>query len=215
MQLLERSGLQHSESAAPEDTVSLPAANKIKSHQGCIFNGDMEVVPIPPFDEAYLQECEDAVNQQIERDLRASYTLLSMSSHFKQEDVGLQNFASYFYYLSLRELQYAEILMALQVQRGRQMQVSNNLNFEEQDWNDPLYALEYISQVKQQSFVDLMSLYFSATEQGDQELSDFLNIHLLQNLTRDVMVIRYHLTHLNFLQSEDIPLAEYNFSFLY
>ncbi|XP_075394467.1 ferritin heavy chain-like [Tenrec ecaudatus] len=174
----------------------------------------MEVVPIPPFDEAYLQECEDAVNQQIKRDLSASYTFLSMSSHFKQEDVGLQNFASYFLHLSVSELQYVESLMTLQVQRGRHMQLGNNFNFEEQDWNDPLHALEYIYQVKQHSLVNLMFLYFLATEQGDQELSGYLNIHLLQHLARDVMVLRYHLTHLLYMQSEDIPLAGYNFSFL-
>ncbi|XP_045145332.1 ferritin heavy chain-like [Echinops telfairi] len=174
----------------------------------------MEVVATPPFDEAYLQECENAINLQIEWDLNASYTFLTMSSHFKREDVGLLNFASYFLHLSVNELEYVENLMTLQVQRGRQMQLGNNLNFEEQDWNDPLYALEYICQVKQHSLVNLMFLYSSATDRGDQELSDFVNIHLLQNLTKDIIVLRYHLTHLLFLQSEDIPLAEYNFGFL-
>ncbi|XP_012863929.1 ferritin heavy chain-like [Echinops telfairi] len=174
----------------------------------------MEVVPTPAFDEAYLQECEDAFNQQIERNLSASYALLSMSSYFKREDVGLLNFAGYFFHLSVSELGYAENLMTVQVQRGRQIQFSNNLNFEEQDWDDPLYALEYICQVKQQSFADFMSLYLAATEQGDQALSYLVNIHLLQHLIRDIMLLRYHLTRLFFWQSEDIPLAEYNFSFL-
>ncbi|CAM2112175.1 unnamed protein product [Caretta caretta] len=51
----------------------------------------------------YNQDCEAAVNRQINLELYASYVCLSMSFHFDWDDVSLKNFAKYFLHQSHKE----------------------------------------------------------------------------------------------------------------
>ncbi|NWH71926.1 FRIH protein, partial [Piaya cayana] len=66
----------------------------------------------------YHQDCEAAINRQINLELYASYVYLSMSYYFDRDDVALKNFAKYFLHQSHEEREHAEKLMKLQNQRG-------------------------------------------------------------------------------------------------
>ncbi|ETE68141.1 Ferritin heavy chain [Ophiophagus hannah] len=66
----------------------------------------------------YHQDCEAAINRQINLELYASYVYLSMSYYFDRDDVALKNFAKYFLHQSHEEREHAEKLMKLQNKRG-------------------------------------------------------------------------------------------------
>ncbi|MGH0150678.1 UNVERIFIED_CONTAM: hypothetical protein FKN15_017846 [Acipenser sinensis] len=66
----------------------------------------------------FHQDCEAAINRQINLELYASYVYLSMSYYFDRDDVALHNFAKFFKHQSHEEREHAEKLMKQQNQRG-------------------------------------------------------------------------------------------------
>uniref|UniRef100_A0A667XHL4 Ferritin n=1 Tax=Myripristis murdjan TaxID=586833 RepID=A0A667XHL4_9TELE len=66
----------------------------------------------------FHQDCEAAINRQINLELYASYVYLSMAYYFERDDQALPNFAKFFHNQSHEEREHAEKLMKLQNQRG-------------------------------------------------------------------------------------------------
>ena len=66
----------------------------------------------------YHEESEKGVNTQIQMELYAFYTYLSMASYFDRDDIALPGFAEYFRKASKEELEHAQKLMKFQSQRG-------------------------------------------------------------------------------------------------
>lgn len=56
----------------------------------------------------YHDDCESAVNQQINIELHTSYTYLSMAYYFDRDDVALSNFHEFFRKMSDEEKAHAE-----------------------------------------------------------------------------------------------------------
>ncbi|CAK6961484.1 ferritin%2C heavy subunit-like [Scomber scombrus] len=66
----------------------------------------------------FHQDCEAALNRQINLELYASYVYLSMAYYFDRDDKSLPNFAKFFGDQSKEERVHAEKLMSLQNERG-------------------------------------------------------------------------------------------------
>ena len=66
----------------------------------------------------YHEESEKGVNDQIQLELYAFYTYLSMASYFERDDVALPGFAEYFRKASKEEMEHAQKLMEFQSKRG-------------------------------------------------------------------------------------------------
>lgn len=66
----------------------------------------------------YHEKCELGVNTQIELEMYAFYTYLSMSGYFDREDIALPNFAAYFRKAAHEELEHAQLFMKYQNERG-------------------------------------------------------------------------------------------------
>merc|ERR1712137_508830 len=62
----------------------------------------------------YHEECEAAINKQINMELFASYSYTALSSHFSRDDVSLQGFAKFFKDSSNEERDHAEKFMKYQ-----------------------------------------------------------------------------------------------------
>ncbi|CAM5167224.1 unnamed protein product [Natator depressus] len=88
----------------------------------------------------YNQNCEAAVNRQINLELYASYVYLSVSFYFGQDDVALKNFAKYFLHQSHEEREHAEKLMKLQNQRGGRIFLQDIKKPDRDDWENGLTA---------------------------------------------------------------------------
>merc|ERR1712223_697643 len=63
-------------------------------------------------------ETEGLINKQINMELHASYTYLSMAAYFDRDDIALPGFAKRFREASLEEREHAEKLISYQNLRG-------------------------------------------------------------------------------------------------
>ncbi|XP_043540801.1 ferritin, heavy subunit-like, partial [Chiloscyllium plagiosum] len=66
----------------------------------------------------YHQDCEAAVNKQINIELTASYLYQSLMSYFDRDDVALHHFSQFFKAQSQEKQEHAEKLLKFQNQRG-------------------------------------------------------------------------------------------------
>ncbi|XP_045146423.1 ferritin heavy chain-like [Echinops telfairi] len=132
----------------------------------------------PQMHEGYQEECEAAINQQVNLELHVSYTYLAMAHHFARKDVPLKNFADYFMQQSHKQRQHVETLMQLQNQRGAQHQP------------EPAGPA------------------LDGRKQGDMQLGDFLNSRFLIPQTAAIQQLDAHLANLRKLSEQTNHLAE-------
>jgi len=90
----------------------------------------------------YSVDVENAINQQINMELTASYVYLSMASYFTRHDVALPNIAKYFQEQSHEERDHAEKLINYQIKRGGSVIYSDVKAPEIQDWGSALNAFQ-------------------------------------------------------------------------
>ncbi|WP_201283009.1 ferritin family protein, partial [Klebsiella pneumoniae] len=90
----------------------------------------------------YHQDCEAAINRQINLELYASYVYLSMGYYFDRDDQALHNFAKFFRHQSHEEREHAEKLMKLQNQRGGRIFLQDVKKPERDEWGSGVEALE-------------------------------------------------------------------------
>ena len=82
----------------------------------------------------YHEESEKGINAQIELELYAFYTYLSMASYFDRDDVALSGFAQYFRKASQEELGHAQKLMEFQSKRGGRITLSDIKKPAKDEW---------------------------------------------------------------------------------
>lgn len=66
----------------------------------------------------YHEDCEAAINKQINMELYASYVYLSMAGYFDRDDVALPGFKKYFNKSSDEEREHAQKFIKYQNMRG-------------------------------------------------------------------------------------------------
>ncbi|XP_077453247.1 ferritin, heavy polypeptide 1b isoform X4 [Stigmatopora argus] len=66
----------------------------------------------------FHQDCEAAINRQINLELYASYVYLSMAYYFERDDIALPHFAKFFRGQTKEEREHAEKLLTFQNKRG-------------------------------------------------------------------------------------------------
>ena len=66
----------------------------------------------------WSKECEDKLNDQINREYQASLSYHVISTYFNRDDIGLQKLVDYFNKASLEEREHADKLMNYQNMRG-------------------------------------------------------------------------------------------------
>lgn len=66
----------------------------------------------------WSKECEDELNNQINREYQASLSYHVISTYFNRDDIGLQKLVDYFNKASLEEREHADKLMNYQNMRG-------------------------------------------------------------------------------------------------
>uniref|UniRef100_A0A8C4UZ78 Ferritin n=1 Tax=Falco tinnunculus TaxID=100819 RepID=A0A8C4UZ78_FALTI len=118
----------------------------------------------------YHQDCEAAINRQINLELYASYVYLSMSYYFDRDDVALKNFAKYFLHQSHEEREHAEKLMKLQNQRGGRIFLQDIKKPDRDDWENGLTAMECALHLEKNVNQSLLELHKLATEKNDPHI---------------------------------------------
>ncbi|KAM9577769.1 ferritin heavy chain-like [Trichechus inunguis] len=171
----------------------------------------MATAPSSQVRQNYQQECEAAINRQINLELYASYVYLSMAFHFHRDDLALKNFAAYFWRQSGEKRKHVEMLLKLQNQGRGHIQLCDIRRPDLDDWGSRLNTMEHAFHQEQSVNQSLLDLHQLATNKGDVQLCDFLESHFLHKQVRAMTELGHHVTYLHKLGALDAGLAEYFF----
>ncbi|XP_038639494.1 ferritin heavy chain-like [Scyliorhinus canicula] len=159
----------------------------------------------------YHQECEAAMNRQINMELYASYVYISMYAFFDRDDVALKNFAKFFKDQSHEEREHAEKLMKFQNQRGGRVILQDVSKPDRDEWSNGLEAMKcalHLERTVNQSLLDLHKL---ASDKFDAQMCDFLETHYLDEQVQSIKKLGDFVTNLVRLGAPQNGMAEYLF----
>ncbi|VAH92610.1 unnamed protein product [Triticum turgidum subsp. durum] len=120
----------------------------------------------------FVDECEAAINEQINVEYNASYAYHSLYAYFDRDNVALKGFAKFFRESSDEEREHAEMLMEYQNRRGGRVRLQSIVNEK------------------------LHNLHSVATRCNDPQLSDFVESQFLQEQVVAVKKISEYVTQL-------------------
>ncbi|PAA66162.1 hypothetical protein BOX15_Mlig006278g2 [Macrostomum lignano] len=144
----------------------------------------------------FHEDCEAAINKQINMELYASYTYQAMHFHFLREDVALKGIAGFFGKSSEEEREHAEKLMKYQNMRGGTIVLQDVQKPAKQTWGSMLEAIQdalELEKVVNQSLLDLQKL---ADSRGDPQLCDFIEGEYLKEQVESIKELADHATNL-------------------
>uniref|UniRef100_A0A3Q2E8Y3 Ferritin n=1 Tax=Cyprinodon variegatus TaxID=28743 RepID=A0A3Q2E8Y3_CYPVA len=134
----------------------------------------------------YHQDCEAAINRQINLELYASYVYLSMGYYFDRDDQALHNFAKFFRDQSHEEREHAEKLMKLQNQRGGRIFLQDIKKPDRDEWGSGVEALECALQLEKSVNQSLLDLHKLCSTHNDPHLCDFIETHYLDEQVKSI-----------------------------
>jgi len=134
--------------------------------------------PLPvvsPFSNSTEQE----INKQINRELFAHYTYLSMAFHFQRDDINLPNFAKFFHKQAEEEHKHAQLLMDYQNKRGGRIKLNSIRKPCKDEWGSGLAAMEEALTLEKDIYDALMGLHQHASDLNDAQMTDFVESNFL------------------------------------
>ncbi|VAI04353.1 unnamed protein product [Triticum turgidum subsp. durum] len=147
----------------------------------------------------FVDECEAAINEQINVEYNASYAYHSLYAYFDRDNVALKGFAK-FKESSDEEREHAEMLMEYQNRRGGRVRLQSTVTplteFDHSEKGDALYAMELALALEKLVNEKLHNLHSVATRCNDPQLSDFVESQFLQEQVDAVKKISEYVTQL-------------------
>uniref|UniRef100_K3ZJZ0 Ferritin n=1 Tax=Setaria italica TaxID=4555 RepID=K3ZJZ0_SETIT len=112
------------------------------------IKGELSLVPQTPDKslarQKFVDECEAAINEQINVEYNASYAYHSLFAYFDRDNVALKGFAKFFKESSDEEREHAEKLMKYQNTRGGRVRLQSIVTplteFDHPEKGDALYG---------------------------------------------------------------------------
>uniref|UniRef100_A0A672IRJ6 Ferritin n=1 Tax=Salarias fasciatus TaxID=181472 RepID=A0A672IRJ6_SALFA len=126
------------------------------------------------------QDCEAAINRQINLELYASYIYLSMGYYFDRDDQALHNFVKFFRNQSHEKREHTEKLVKLQNHRRGRIIL--------QDVRKPDRDERGLEKSVNQSLLDLHKL---CSDHNDPHLCDFIETHYLDEQVKSIKELGY------------------------
>jgi len=142
----------------------------------------------------YHNECEAAINKQINMELYASYVYMSMAYHFDRDDVALEGFHKFFKKQSDEEREHAEKLMKYQNVRGGRI-VLQDVKAPAVEWKCHVTALEDALALERKVNESLLKIHVTAGGHNDAHLSDFLEENFLDEQVESINEISKLITN--------------------
>lgn len=124
----------------------------------------------------WSENCEKALNIQINKEYQASLNYHHLSSYFGRDDIGLDKLSDFYNKSSKEEREHADILMKYQNKRGGIVQLTGILKPEiNLDLNrDVIHSLEVALKLEKDINESLINLHGIADREGDAQFADFL-----------------------------------------
>lgn len=143
----------------------------------------------------FHQDCEDALNKQINEELYASYVYLSMAYYFDKSDVALPGLFAYFKKASDEEREHAMKFLTYQNKRGGNI-VLKPIAQPQTNWQSAQNAMMEALKLEKKVNEDLLQLHTLASTHNDPNLLDFLETEFLQEQVDSIKEIADHVTNL-------------------
>ncbi|KAL9374418.1 hypothetical protein Peur_034038 [Populus x canadensis] len=148
----------------------------------------------------YVDECEAAINEQINVEYSASYVYHAMFAYFDRDNIALKGLAKFFKESSEEEREHAEKLMKYQNIRGGKVVLHSILKpvseFEHVEKGDALYAMELALSLEKLTNEKLLSLHKVADENNDPQMQDFIESEFLEEQVESIKKIAEYVTQL-------------------
>ncbi|XP_059496654.1 ferritin, middle subunit-like [Stegostoma tigrinum] len=159
----------------------------------------------------YHQDCEAAVNKQVNVELTASYLYQSLMSYFDRDDVALPHVSQFFQDQSQEKQEHAEKLLKFQNQRGGRVLLQDVKKPERAEWGNSLQAMQVALDLEKNVNQSLLDLHQLATAQTDPHLCDFLETHYLDEEVEIIKQLGDYITNLKRLGAPENGMGEYLF----
>ncbi|KAF3448047.1 hypothetical protein FNV43_RR08755 [Rhamnella rubrinervis] len=162
------------------------------------------VVPVNPqlslARQYYADECEAAINEQINVEYNVSYVYHAMFAYFDRDNIALKGLAKFFKESSEEEREHAEKLIKYQNIRGGKVKlyclVMPQSEFERADKGDALFAMELALSLEKLTNEKLLNLHSVAERNGDPQLADFIETEFLAEQVEAIKKIAEFVTQL-------------------
>ncbi|KAF8006070.1 hypothetical protein BT93_K0385 [Corymbia citriodora subsp. variegata] len=131
----------------------------------------------------YTDECEAAINEQINVEYTVSYVYHAMYAYFDRDNIALKGLAKFYKESSEEEREHAEKLMEYQNKRGGKVKLHSILmppsEFDHAEKGDALYSMELALSLEKLTNEKLLSLHRVAEQNNDPQLTDFIESEFL------------------------------------
>ncbi|KAH0635129.1 hypothetical protein KY284_037915 [Solanum tuberosum] len=167
-------------------------------------NKDEFMVPITPHTslarQRYADECEGAINEQINVEYNISYVYHAMFAYFDRDNVALKGLAKFFKESSEEEKEHAEKLMHYQNIRGGRVKLHSIMmppsEFDHVDKGDALYAMELALSLEKLTKEKLLTLHSVADRNNDSEMQEFVEREFLAEQVEAIKKIAEYVSQL-------------------
>lgn len=190
--------------------MKLCATADVSSLNGVVFEPFDEVkkdefmVPMTPQTslarQRFAEECEAAINEQINVEYNVSYIYHSMFAYFDRDYVALKGLAKFFKDSSEEEKEHAEKLMHYQNMRGGRVKLHTIMmppsEFDHVDKGDALYAMELALSLEKLTNERLLALHSVADRNNDPEMQDFIEREFLAEQVEAIKKIAEYVSQL-------------------
>ncbi|KAF8006071.1 hypothetical protein BT93_K0386 [Corymbia citriodora subsp. variegata] len=131
----------------------------------------------------YSEDCEAAINEQINVEYTVSYVYHAMYAYFDRDNIALKGLAKFYKESSEEEREHAEKLMEYQNKRGGKVKLHSILmlpsEFDHAEKGDALYSMELALSLEKLTNEKLLSLHRVAGQNDDPQLTDFIESEFL------------------------------------
>ncbi|XP_015874633.2 ferritin-4, chloroplastic [Ziziphus jujuba] len=165
---------------------------------------ELLLVPTYPHDslarQKYTDQCEKAINDQINVEYTVSYVYHAMYAYFSRDNVALNGIAKFFKDSSDEERQHAEKLMEYQNKRGGKVKLKSMLlpwsEFDNEEKGDALHAMELALALEKLNNEKLLNLHTLAEENKDAHMADFIESEFLTEQVESIKKISEYVAQL-------------------
>ncbi|XP_022745040.1 ferritin-3, chloroplastic-like isoform X1 [Durio zibethinus] len=148
----------------------------------------------------YTDNCEAAINEQINVEYNVSYVFHSLYAYFDRDNIALKGLAKFFKEASEEEREHAEKLMEYQNKRGGRVKLHSILmppsEFEHAEKGDALYALELALSLEKLTNEKLLSLHNVAQQNNDAQMEEFIEREFLSEQVEAIKKIAEYVAQL-------------------
>ncbi|KAL5734452.1 hypothetical protein ACOSP7_032313 [Xanthoceras sorbifolium] len=148
----------------------------------------------------YSDECEAAINEQINVEYNVSYVYHAMFAYFDRDNVALKGLAKFFKESSVEEREHAEKLMEYQNKRGGKVKLQSILmpltEFDHAEKGDALYAMELALSLEKLTNEKLLNVHRAADRIKDVQLADFIESEFLTEQVEAIKKISEYVAQL-------------------